>query len=433
MAGPFVAAAASLTRQYFGEGWYPSGLANPADAHVPSGALLKAVLINAATDMSGLAGYPGTREGFGRLRLDDALYFAGDARRLAVLLDARNALGLTSGISEAFEFDVMDPAEPLELTLAYTEPPAALLAISATVNDLDLEVVSPGGTTYLGNVFDTGAGQSVPGGAADPRNNVEALRIPDPQVGRWRARVRGAAVNQGAQGYALVATGGIGSVHGGSLRYASHLVDDSGPRANGNGVADPGETVTLPVELLNLRPAAASQVVALLISGDLDASGVTVGSAAFPDVPVGGTAGSAAPHFELTVSAGAACGELLQFRLLSADASGGSESSFGLAIGTPGDPSSCEPFLCGAEGVPGEVGPAMTAGKDGEGNLLLQWPGVAGAAAYRLWRAADAPFATAELAVETSDTEWLDDAATGAPVLSFYRVRAANSCGQEGP
>ena len=131
MACPAVAASAALVRQYFAEGWYPSGAPTPADARGPSGALVKAVLLDAATNMTDLPGYPGPRQGWGRLRLDDALFFGGDSRNLVVLLDARNALGLTTGVSDLFELDVAASGEPLELNLVYTEPPASLLATLA--------------------------------------------------------------------------------------------------------------------------------------------------------------------------------------------------------------------------------------------------------------------------------------------------------------
>lgn len=48
MATPVVAGSAALVRQYFTDGFYPSGRATPADALTPSGALIKAVMIAGA-------------------------------------------------------------------------------------------------------------------------------------------------------------------------------------------------------------------------------------------------------------------------------------------------------------------------------------------------------------------------------------------------
>ena len=45
MSTPVVAGAVALVRQYFVEGWYPTGAAVTADAYTPSGPLLKAVML----------------------------------------------------------------------------------------------------------------------------------------------------------------------------------------------------------------------------------------------------------------------------------------------------------------------------------------------------------------------------------------------------
>ncbi len=46
MATPVVAGSAALVRQYFMDGYYPSGKRNEADKRTPSGALIKAVMIS---------------------------------------------------------------------------------------------------------------------------------------------------------------------------------------------------------------------------------------------------------------------------------------------------------------------------------------------------------------------------------------------------
>lgn len=49
MATPVAAGTAAIVRQYFEDGYYPTGERNPSDAiDNPSGALIKAVLINGA-------------------------------------------------------------------------------------------------------------------------------------------------------------------------------------------------------------------------------------------------------------------------------------------------------------------------------------------------------------------------------------------------
>jgi Subtilase family len=208
-AAPAVAGAASLARQYYTEGWYPTGALESHHSFIPSGALLKATLLNATVDMTGIPGYPGsnaTGEGWGRLLLENALYFEGDARNLRVW-DTRHADGLTTGVTHTHHIDIATNTQPLKVTLVWTEPPGAASSSNPVVNNLDLQVVSPGGAqTFLGNVFSGGV--SATGGTADSLNSVEMVVVNNPTPGDWTMRVIGTAVNVGnpGQGYALVVT-----------------------------------------------------------------------------------------------------------------------------------------------------------------------------------------------------------------------------------
>lgn len=209
MACPAVAAAAALARQYLVEGWWPSGAPLAGDSLVPSGALLRALLVNSTLPMDSLpAGYPNDLEGWGRLCLEEALYFAGDARELW-LDEKRNAEGLETGDVFIYRIAVESAAEPLAVTLAFTDAPGTPLAEAPVVNDLDLEVVSPSGL-YLGNAFDPELGASVAGGVADPLNTCERVLIGSPEPGTWEIRVRARRVPLGPQGYGLVVNGDLG-------------------------------------------------------------------------------------------------------------------------------------------------------------------------------------------------------------------------------
>jgi len=216
-AAPAVAGSALLARQYFMDGFYPSGVANAVDALTPSGALLRAIIINASNNMTGAPTtgdiYPSNEEGWGLLSLDGSLFFAGDNRTTRIM-DARNASpgALTTGGLWTREIRVLSPAEQFRVTLAWTEPPATLGAAVAAINDLNLEVISPTGTSYKGNVFDTVARQSATGGAFDTQNNIEQVHITGPRAGDWRVIVHGDAVNVGPQGFAVVITGAVGDV-----------------------------------------------------------------------------------------------------------------------------------------------------------------------------------------------------------------------------
>jgi hypothetical protein len=122
-------------------------------------------------------------------------------------MDVRNASGMATGQAAEYPIEVTGSAEQFRVTLTFTDPAATSGASFAAINDLDLEVVSPTGTVYKGNVFSGGV--SVTGGSKDDRNNVEQVHLTNPAIGEWTVRVNGAAVNVGAQGYALVVTGQV--------------------------------------------------------------------------------------------------------------------------------------------------------------------------------------------------------------------------------
>jgi subtilisin family serine protease len=90
-AAPIAVGAAALVRQYFMDGFYPSGTKSAGDAMTPTAALLKAMLINSAVSMTGtdnsggtITPIPSNEQGWGRIRLDQALVFTGGARKLYV-------------------------------------------------------------------------------------------------------------------------------------------------------------------------------------------------------------------------------------------------------------------------------------------------------------------------------------------------------------
>jgi Subtilase family len=191
-ATPATAATAALIRQYYREGWYPTGTARPQDVITPTGALLKATLLNATIDMTGVARYPSNNEGWGLARLENTLFFTGSPRHLSAW-DRRNADGVATGEFQAFTVNVASATEPLKVTLVWSEPPGTAGAANPVVNDLDLTVTAPDSTTYVGNRFI--GGQSAPGGTPDLTNNVEQVLINNPAIGTWTIRVRGRAAS----------------------------------------------------------------------------------------------------------------------------------------------------------------------------------------------------------------------------------------------
>ncbi len=243
MATPTVAGLLALVREYFSDGFYPSGSAVVADARTPSGALMKAVLLVGAVPLAGLdsltgatvSRIPSRDQGWGRVHLDQSLSFAGDARALRVW-DVRHDAGLATGEEAVYRLALPSSAQPLSVRLAWSDPASSTLAAVNLVNDLDLEVVAPGGGVYRGNHFIAGA--SALGGSADVLNPVEGVLVRTPAAGTWTLKVKGRAVpGSGSapysdrQGFALAATFAACS---GSLAAPSGLVAVDDPP---NGVA----------------------------------------------------------------------------------------------------------------------------------------------------------------------------------------------------
>ncbi len=212
MATPGVAGCVALVRQYFAEGYYPSGSASEDDAFNPSAALVKAILINSGDNMtgaytadsgSGSQPIPTNGQGWGRVNLDTALYFAGDRRYLYI---DDNTEGLSAFQNITYRIAVIDSFEKLEISLAWNDYPSTPEAQKNLVNDLDL-MVQHGMTTYLGNVYS--GGQSTPGGSRDTLNNNECVQINNPNPGLYYITVQARGIPQGPQPYALVITGGF--------------------------------------------------------------------------------------------------------------------------------------------------------------------------------------------------------------------------------
>jgi hypothetical protein len=210
MSGPHAAGAAAVFVQY-----YQSLHTNA----VPSPALVKAALINSASELDESNGGPGpipnNDEGWGRITLTNLILTnITTAPRYYQFLD--QSVLLSDGQFYEQHTLVQNLDEPLKITLAYTDVPGFPGAIPALVNDLDLEVIGPDGALYRGNRFS--AGESVPNAPSpDNLNNVEAVHLSQPMPGDYLIRVRARHVVEDArldtsaidQDFALVVSGDL--------------------------------------------------------------------------------------------------------------------------------------------------------------------------------------------------------------------------------
>jgi len=206
MAAPTAAGLGALVRQYFTDGFYPTGLATTSDTFEPTAALVKAVLIASAVDLSTKGcpdePIPSRDQGWGLIQLDTALTFLGDDHRLLV---DDHLEGFATLDDEPVRMKVaVREAGPLKVVLVWTDAPSSSLAVTNLINDLDLTVTGPGGE-FPGNSF--AGGISVPGGEPDRLNNVEVVYLPEAERGIWTIEVAPYAVPAPEQDYALVITG----------------------------------------------------------------------------------------------------------------------------------------------------------------------------------------------------------------------------------
>ncbi|MFL6263338.1 MAG: S8 family serine peptidase [Thermoanaerobaculia bacterium] len=206
MASPGAAGLTALIRQYYTDGWYPTGSKVSTNAFTPSGALLRATLVNSAVNMTGTTAIPANCQGWGRVLLENALFFTGQTRKLW-LSDTAAAFN-TGSVNEdrAFTFTV-GTGESFKATLAWTDFPSTPAASVNLNNDLDLIVTGPTGTVWRGNVFS--GGNSATGGAADRKNTLEQVLLATPAAGTYTVTVRSFNVPNGPQPFALVVTGNV--------------------------------------------------------------------------------------------------------------------------------------------------------------------------------------------------------------------------------
>lgn len=215
MATAVVAGAVALVGQYFMEGRYSSGAPTPSDAFIPTGALLKALLINSAVPISrymfangsfvtlGLP--PDNYQGFGRLQLDTVLHLAPNN---PVSFFVRDAVPLAEKEIHTYTFTVPTAGNtsllaPFKVSMTWTDPFVPASSGKIALHDLDLRVVRRQGsqvTTHYPNGLTQGP---------DRINSVEKVVLYTPAPGDvYTVTVTGASISTTPfQTYALVASG----------------------------------------------------------------------------------------------------------------------------------------------------------------------------------------------------------------------------------
>jgi len=172
MSNPLVAGGAAVVRDFY----------EKSAAHGASAALVKATLVNSAVDLldenddgadDNFNPIPNRHEGWGRIDLAAAT----DGSRQFV----DGATALTTNGSATYAYAIGAAGSPFKVTLAWSDYPSTTSPAKTLVNDLDLIVTAPDGTSYRGNVFAGGWSQA--GGVADRTNNLENVYV---QAACWR-------------------------------------------------------------------------------------------------------------------------------------------------------------------------------------------------------------------------------------------------------
>lgn len=214
MAAPIVSGMAILIRQYFEEGFYPCGSRECGLKIIPSGSLVKAVILNGGQPLESVV-HASTGVEIGDTQPYDNIQGFGNSNLMYSLpLQNKNDFGIYVRNNEIIRFAQVHSfnlttmnldrcSSNLSVTLTWYDPPGIIGCTSCLVNDLDLVVEE-----MSSSVKHYPNGKSTP----DRINNVERVRIASSNLSsgqQWRISVTASnlGVNHHEQKYSLVVTG----------------------------------------------------------------------------------------------------------------------------------------------------------------------------------------------------------------------------------
>ncbi|TAE47037.1 MAG: hypothetical protein EAZ89_18870, partial [Bacteroidetes bacterium] len=191
----------------------------------PEGSLIKAVMMNTADDLGNVG--PDFRYGWGRINAFRAVKLLEQGQWLTSAVSdgdfKTHAITVPAGVSE------------LRVMLYWMDPQGSPLSAKALVNDLNLSLDVPAGSTllpWLLNPAPNATTLNAPAGTGvDDLNNVEQVVVTSPAAGTYQVKINGAAIPQGPQKYYVV------------YEFVKNEIDVTYP-AGGEGFA-PGTTERL--------------------------------------------------------------------------------------------------------------------------------------------------------------------------------------------
>ena len=188
MAAPAVAGGVALMLEHYRDVYNTSGRFWPSTA--------KAILMQTASD----EGRPGPDYAWGYGLVDI---------QAAVDLISRKAFRQDSVDDDDVDvYSLVVPGDdPLRVSLAWDDHEATVNANPTLINDLDLELVSPGGVTWRPWILDPDHPTTDATRGVNRVDNQEQVAVPSPEIGTWLVRVRGTTVPEGPQDYSLACEG----------------------------------------------------------------------------------------------------------------------------------------------------------------------------------------------------------------------------------
>lgn len=160
---------------------------------LPSSALVRALLINGANDV-------------GREGVDFVTgYGNADLRASLAMLQKGNFISgtVTNNQTQNFALEIPQNARNLKVTLTWTDLPAQANDAIALVNDLDVKLSSPDGTTTLpwklNSIASVAALSALPERAEDHLNTIEQITLQDLPAGMYTLFINGFSVQSTSQ------------------------------------------------------------------------------------------------------------------------------------------------------------------------------------------------------------------------------------------
>jgi predicted outer membrane repeat protein len=190
MATPAVAGGIALMLEHYRDVYSTSGMFWPSTA--------KALLMHTADDL-GPTG-PDYQWGYGQVDIQAAVDL--------ITAQAFTQASISQGDVDVYYLVVPSSTTPLTVSLAWDDYQATLNADPTLINNLDLELVNPGGTAISRPwILNPDVPTDPATTGVDNLNNQEQVQVSNPAVGTWLVRVKGTAVPQGPQDYSLVCEG----------------------------------------------------------------------------------------------------------------------------------------------------------------------------------------------------------------------------------